>query len=1130
MLIGCAGRTIEPAPRGEGPPQLLPRYDNPQYVAREAAHPPPPFLEESLAEEAEPHRAALSAAQAVDAFVQRGLPGRYGGGASTGDAAPVDGDASSTDADAHAGGLNAEMTPTDLAVMKAYAAARQAMLSGEFADAEGLLEQVLEADPGSAPAWRLRADLARLQGRAGAFLAACERLLRADPKSVYALTHLGRRLASLGEDEDACRLLALARRSAEEDADRIPSPLIDADLGRSLQRLGYHQAAREVYEEMLSSLGAALQQFPYYRNELRYIYEQQSDYLRRAGDAAMRTGDTVAAVQAYDNAARFPELPGGQLLARRIWANLAASRPASAANLLLADLAARPDHAPTPTDARLARYLERQTRLARQMRGALDYLVGQHPQSARLVLARAAWTAPQRSDLAAVRALIEPQPALPSWAAAALAVAPAGSDRIAFAATLLPAHPADSKLMWRALVETSGGAAGLADDLLDAAREGEDAGLCVLAAHALTARGEWPAARRLLEGCSEKSDVLALGRAAVLAEQNRFPEALMLLERLAARPTQHAGATRLRLQVLERMQHVRQALAESDRLAETQSGLTARDHLLRAHLYAALREPLEQAAALRRALELDPDLDEASAELIRLLDRTGPLVDSEAYTQTVQSLHGRNPNSLELRLLRIEEQIRRQEFAPAEDSLLDIAKRSPHREDALDTLVDIWATLRAFERGLETLDELRQDHPHQPNLARAVARLHLHRGDTESALSALDDFLAGHPHVPALHDLSNSALYQAGRTDEAIERIIARAGDVPPSHRTPDMTLALAMSHLGRDEASDAVRVLAHLDERVVLTQAQCAQARHVLLGLLRSRQRQAEEAGRWSVRDVEARIAYKLDRAALWQRAEIHELALALAWYRLVTALDNDEAETALDLLARYREQQRLDDILAAVNEELASGSFDETLYFISNWATLSDASRETILLRLLEINPDHAMALNNLGYTWLEQGTRLEDAVAYLERAYALSPNDHNIADSLGWARYKQGVFEDELGPMGEVLRRGAVSLLREALAQSPDAVAPVVLDHLGDSLWRSSRYDEAEAQWRRAVELLPRAEGAPWQADLRQEVTAKLEALERGEAPPIADSPSAAAVPAAARGDVENDRVMRTDERSR
>jgi tetratricopeptide (TPR) repeat protein len=128
-----------------------------------------------------------------------------------------------------------------------------------------------------------------------------------------------------------------------------------------------------------------------------------------------------------------------------------------------------------------------------------------------------------------------------------------------------------------------------------------------------------------------------------------------------------------------------------------------------------------------------------------------------------------------------------------------------------------------------------------------------------------------------------------------------------------------------------------------------------------------------------------------------------------------------------------------------------------------------EADFLKALELQPEQPDVLNYLAYSWVEKGINQDRALQMLERAVQLRPNSGHIIDSLGWALFKLGKFED------------AVPLLERAVELMPED--PVLLDHLGDVYWRVGRTPEARFQWERALRNKP-------EQDLRIEVERKLE----------------------------------------
>lgn len=113
-----------------------------------------------------------------------------------------------------------------------------------------------------------------------------------------------------------------------------------------------------------------------------------------------------------------------------------------------------------------------------------------------------------------------------------------------------------------------------------------------------------------------------------------------------------------------------------------------------------------------------------------------------------------------------------------------------------------------------------------------------------------------------------------------------------------------------------------------------------------------------------------------------------------------------------------------------------------------------ESDFQRALELNPDQPQVLNYLGYSWVDQGINLRPALEMIEKAVRAAPNDGYIVDSLGWAFYRLGRYEE------------AVQALERAVQLRPDD--PEINDHLGDAYWRNGRQLEARFQWTIAADV--------------------------------------------------------------
>lgn len=155
---------------------------------------------------------------------------------------------------------------------------------------------------------------------------------------------------------------------------------------------------------------------------------------------------------------------------------------------------------------------------------------------------------------------------------------------------------------------------------------------------------------------------------------------------------------------------------------------------------------------------------------------------------------------------------------------------------------------------------------------------------------------------------------------------------------------------------------------------------------------------------------------------------------------------------------QERLAEAMEIYNRALAETPDDTNLLY--NRAMLAEKMDKLELLerdlrRILEQDPDHAQALNALGYTLADRTDRLEEAYKLIERALELSPNDFYILDSMGWVLYRMGRLDE------------AETYLRRALEMRND---PEVAAHLGEVLWVKGEREAAREVWETALQTTP------------------------------------------------------------
>ncbi|MEX6505660.1 tetratricopeptide repeat protein [Jiella sp. M17.18] len=178
----------------------------------------------------------------------------------------------------------------------------------------------------------------------------------------------------------------------------------------------------------------------------------------------------------------------------------------------------------------------------------------------------------------------------------------------------------------------------------------------------------------------------------------------------------------------------------------------------------------------------------------------------------------------------------------------------------------------------------------------------------------------------------------------------------------------------------------------------------------------------------------------------------------------DDVQAYTALaDVMSADKNYQKAADALNKAIELAPKGETSNwNLYYqrgIAYERMKQWDKAEPDFKKALQLSPNQPQVLNYLGYSWIDMNIHLKQGLDMIKTAVELRPNDGYIIDSLGWAYYKLGRYDD------------AVDELERAVLLTP--LDPTINDHLGDAYWRVGRKREAKFQWNRALNGDPKPE---------------------------------------------------------
>lgn len=373
-----------------------------------------------------------------------------------------------------------------------------------------------------------------------------------------------------------------------------------------------------------------------------------------------------------------------------------------------------------------------------------------------------------------------------------------------------------------------------------------------------------------------------------------------------------------------------------------------------------------------------------------------------------------------------------------------------HRDVAEAHLAHAQLALRTgnARRAIEAAEAGLLDVPDSRELAMLRAQALVESGRVEAGVAALRELSAAEPEDHELRLYLARTLVRAGRSVEALSEFRRALRNDPEN---PDLLYATGILTLETGNVRDARQYFLHLNE-----QGKRLDDARFLLGQIAEDLDQPGEALDWYERvEGDNFVAASVRRAILL--GDMGRVAAARDEVRQLREEFPGEAVRSYliegEVLRRNKEFDAARDVY---NEAIGRHPGNVDLLYGRALIAVYRGDVETAerdLRRVLEDEPDNANALNALGYTLVDLTDRHEEGFDLVRRAHALEPDNAAILDSMGWAHFRLGNYDE------------ALDYLERAFERMPDAE---VAAHLGEVLWTMERREEAREIWRRGKEL--------------------------------------------------------------
>lgn len=397
------------------------------------------------------------------------------------------------------------------------------------------------------------------------------------------------------------------------------------------------------------------------------------------------------------------------------------------------------------------------------------------------------------------------------------------------------------------------------------------------------------------------------------------------------------------------------------------------------------------------------------------------------------------------------------------------------------------ARLERWEAAQSVFESLIKQAPNLTMARITLAFLQLKAGEPEAALRTIEP--AADPRQPRTIELQVAALMDLDRSDQAIallDETLRRTSN------HSDLIIFKARVQIRGEDFLGAERTLV---DGINLNSRQKS-LYHELLALyegpMRARAQTPEKfrelAQKMYANLPQSRTARLLQARLLLQKGDLKG---AVALMRAVLRDHPSDLTTLTQLAEIYIQVGRPELARQLIQDgatKLPQDDPDAQYRLAAVCVMLNEHElAESIMLKLLEKHPDHPGANNDLGYTWVDKGVNLDRALKMIRIAVESDPDNPSYLDSLGWAYYKLGRFEE-----------ATVQLQRAAELKAD----PIVLDHLGDARYRNSDAASALSAWRDALSQWAKFENVdePYRS-LGPSLRAKIEAADGGQKPALA-----------------------------
>jgi tetratricopeptide (TPR) repeat protein len=417
----------------------------------------------------------------------------------------------------------------------------------------------------------------------------------------------------------------------------------------------------------------------------------------------------------------------------------------------------------------------------------------------------------------------------------------------------------------------------------------------------------------------------------------------------------------------------------------------------------------------------------------------------------LDNLFNRNPEDPDAQLLKAQILLAKGEPTKAMEIADRINTNFPGNPLVKYTLARTYLAANNPAQAQAALEQAIALKPDYTDAITALADLDLRLGNPQDAIRILEDLVIKHPELQQARAQLGNAYLAAGRLDAAAATFHQQITMTPES---PDAYLAYG-SVLRRQNKNEEAR---HAFEKASELSPDNLTAVDQLLEMDLADKRY--DAATQRVEDQVKKHpntagTYYLEGKVYFAHGAQRDAPRAEAALQKAVQLNPNFVPAYETLISLYIAENKLPEAITELETRAAKTPSDYGPHLMmglvyeqmKNYPRASDSYS-----KVLSLNPNSVLALNNLAYLDAEKLNKLDEGYELAQKAHNLEPNNGRVGDTLAWILYRRKDYQQ------------ALALENEAASKFPDN--PEIQFHLGMISYMMGQSDMARAAFEKAA----------------------------------------------------------------